>query len=142
MIVLPIMLALTIAPALTPVAGRLRRLRLARPAPALALLAGLAVVAGLIAIVTSSVLAQYDELVDSVSQAVDDIVDRLEGEPFNLSLDRTEDFRSSLADSWREASGYAASGVQAGVGLVTGLVLAIAVLYFVLRDGAAFWAGS
>ena len=83
--------------------------------------------------------AQSDELVDSVSQAVDDITDRLEDEPFNLSLDRTQDLQSSLSDSWREASGYAASGVQAGVGLLAGLVLAIAILYFILRDGAAFW---
>ena len=137
-IVVPIMLALTIAPALTPIAERLRS-RVKRTAPALALLIGIAVVAGLLAIVTSSVLAQYDELVDTVSQAVDDIVDRLEDEPFNLSLDRTDDVRSSLGDSWREASSYAASGVQAGIGLITGLVLAIAILYFVLRDGAALW---
>lgn len=138
-IVLPIMVALTIAPALSPVAGYLRRSRLERPAAALALLTGLLVVAGLVAIVTTSVLAQYDELVESVSSAVDDITDRLEDDPFNLSLDRTADFQESLADSWQEASGYAASGVQAGVGLITGLVLAIAVLYFVLRDGAKFW---
>ena len=137
-IVLPVMIALTIAPALTPVAGMLRR-RLGRPAAALALLVGVAVVAGLIAIVTTSVLAQYEQLVDSVSRAVNDIVDWLEGEPFNLSLDGAVDVQSFLADSWGEASGYAAAGVQAGVGLVTGLVLAIAVLYFVLRDGAAFW---
>ena len=138
-IVLPIMVALTIAPALTPLADRFRSARLGRPAAALALLTGLAVVAGLIAIVTTSVLAQWDELADAVSRAVDDITDRLEGEPFNLSLDRTEDFRTSLSDSWREASTYAASGVQAGIGLVTGLVLAIIILYFILRDGAAFW---
>jgi putative heme transporter len=138
-IVLPVMVALTIAPALAPVAAKLRSLRLARPAAALALLLGLAVVAGLIAIVTTSVLAQYDELVDSVSRAVDDITERLEGEPFNLSLDRTGDFRSSLSDYWREASSYAASGVQAGIGLLTGLLLAVVILYFVLRDGAAFW---
>jgi predicted PurR-regulated permease PerM len=137
-IVLPVMLALTIAPALSPVAGLLRR-RLGRPAAALALLLGLAGVAGLIAIVTSSALAQYDELADSVSRAVDDITELLEGEPFNLSLDRAEGLQSSLGDSWRAASGYAAAGVQAGVGLLTGLVLAVAVLYFVLRDGAAFW---
>ena len=138
-IVLPVMVALTIAPALSPIAAWLRSLGLGRPAAALALLAGLAVVAGLIAIVTTSVLAQYDELADAVSRAVNDITQRLEGEPFNLSLDRTEDLQSSLADSWGQASGYAASGVQAGVGLLTGLVLAVAVLYFVLRDGAAFW---
>jgi predicted PurR-regulated permease PerM len=138
-IVLPIMVALTIAPALAPVAGWLRSVRLERPAAALALLAGLAVVAGLIAIVTTSVLAQYDELTESVSRAVDDITERLEGEPFNLSLDRTQDLRSTLGESWRDASGYAASGVQAGVGLITGLVLAVAILYFILRDGAALW---
>jgi putative heme transporter len=71
---------------------------------------------------------------------VDEITNRLEAEPFNLSFDRTEDLRSSLGDSWRQASGYAASGVQAGIGLITGLVLAIAILYFVLRDGARLWA--
>ena len=139
-IVLPIMLALTIAPALAPLAARLRSARLERPAAAISLLAGLAVVAGLITIVTASVLAQWEELRDSVSQAVDDITERLEAEPFNLSLDRTADLRSSLADSWDEASVYAASGVQAGIGLITGLVLAIAILYFVLRDGTRLWA--
>ena len=139
-IVLPIMVALTVAPALAPLAARLRRMRLERPAAAIALLTGLAVVAGLIAIVTASVLSQWEELRDSVAQAVDDITARLEGEPFNLSLDRTDDFQSSLADSWQAASDYAATGVQAGIGLITGLVLAIAILYFVLRDGARFWA--
>jgi predicted PurR-regulated permease PerM len=138
-IVLPVMVALTIAPALTPVATLLRNFRLERPAAGLALLTGLAVVAGLIAIVTTSVLAQYDELADSVSRAVDDITERLEGEPFNLSLDRSQDLRSTLTDSWQEASSYAASGVQAGIGLITGLVLAIVILYFILRDGAALW---
>ena len=137
-IVLPVMLALTIAPALSPVARSLRR-RVGRPAAALALLVGLALVVGLVALVASSVVAQYDELADSVSRAVDDITERLEREPFNLSLEGGEDLQSSLSDSWREASGYAAAGVQTGVGIFTGLVLAIAVLYFVLRDGAAFW---
>jgi predicted PurR-regulated permease PerM len=137
-IVLPSMLALTIAPALTPVA-RLLRKRLGRRAAAVALLVGLAVVAGLIAIVTTSVVAQYDQLVDSVSQAVDDITNRLEGAPFNLSLNGVDDLQSALAGSWRDASGYAVAGVQAGAALLGGLVLAVAVLYFVLRDGQAFW---
>jgi putative heme transporter len=138
-IVVPTMIALTIAPALTPLAGLMRRLRLERPAAAVALLTALGVVAGLIAIVTTSVLAQYDELVDSVSRAVDDITSWLEGEPFNLSFDQAEDLQSSLGDSWGEISSYLASGVQAGVGLLTGFVLAIALLYFVLRDGEELW---
>jgi putative heme transporter len=138
-IVLPAMVALTIAPALTPIAGFVQRLRLRRPAAAVALVTGLAVVAGLIAIVTVSVLAQYDELVDAVSEGTDEVTSRLEDEPFNLSLDNTRDLDATLRDSWDAVSGYLAEGLEAGIGLVTGLVLAIVLLYFVLRDGAAFW---
>jgi predicted PurR-regulated permease PerM len=138
-VVLPMMIALTIAPTLTPLTGVLRRARLRKPAAALALIAALVVVGGLIALVTRSVLAQYEELKDAVSQAVDEITTRLEGEPFNLSFDRTQDFESTLGDSWQELSSYLASGVQTGVGFLTGLVLAVALLYFILRDGVDLW---
>jgi putative heme transporter len=139
-VVLPTMVALTIAPALTPVARLFRRVRLERPAAAFALVVALAVLGGLVAIVTTSVLAQYDDLVDSVTRAVDDITNWLEGEPFNLSLEQAGDLESSLRESWREASSYLVSGVQAGVGLLSGLVLAVFLLYFILRDGEALWA--
>jgi predicted PurR-regulated permease PerM len=139
-IVLPIAVALTIAPALSPVASWFRRRRhLERPAVVLALLTGLAMVTGLIAIATISVVEQFDELRAAVSRAVDDIARQLEGEPFRLSAARADELESSLADAWREASGYAAAGVQTGAGIVAGVVLAVAMLYFVLRDGAALW---
>ena len=48
--------------------------------------------AGLIAIVTTSVLAQYDQLARSVSRAVNDITNWLEGQPFNLSLGQATTF--------------------------------------------------
>ena len=138
-IVLPMIVALTISPALMPVVGRLREWRLERPAAGFALLLGLLLVAGLVAIVTTSLIRQYDELVASVSQGVDDVIAWLEGEPFNLSFDRREDLNSSLGNAWQSASSYVASGVRAGAGLITGIVLAVALLYFVLRDGVAFW---
>jgi predicted PurR-regulated permease PerM len=139
-IVLPIMFALTVAPALAPIAGWLRRRRLRRPAAAVALLAGLAVLGALLAIVTVSLVQQYDELAAAVSEAVDDIVALLEGDPFNLSVSQTGDLQSTLEGTWREASSYAASGVQAGVGVLTGFVLAVTILYFILRDGEGLWA--
>ena len=133
-IALPIAVALTIAPALSPLASWFRgRRHLGGAAAGLALLTGLAVVALLVSIVAVSVVQQFDELVDSVARAVDDIVAELESEPFDLAL--AGDLQSALEDSWREASSYAASGVQAGAGLVTGIALAVAMLYFVLRDG-------
>jgi putative heme transporter len=137
-ITLPIAVALTIAPALSPLASWFRGRHLERPAAALTLLTGLAIVAALVAIVAVSVVEQFDELVDSVDRAVDDLVAQLEGEPFDLTL--AGDLQSALEASWREASSYAASGVQAGAGIVTGVALAVAMLYFVLRDGGALWA--
>jgi predicted PurR-regulated permease PerM len=139
-VVLPIAIALTIAPALSPVASWFRgRRHLERPAAALALLTALVMVCGLVAIATVSVVEQFDELRSAVSRAVDDIAGRLEGEPFRLSAARTDELESSLGDAWREASGYAAAGVQTGAGIVASVVLAVALLYFVLRDGAALW---
>ena len=140
-IVLPVAVALTIAPAVSPIASWFRGRRfLQRPAAALALLMALALVTVLVAIVAVSVIEQFDELVASVRRAVDDLAAQLEREPFNLSVEETEDLRSPLEESWREASGYAASGVQAGAGIVAGFVLAVAMLYFILRDGEALWA--
>ena len=139
-IVLPVAVALTIAPAVSPVASWFRRRRfLERPAAALALLMALALGTVLVAIVAVSVIEQFDELVASVRRAVDDLAAQLEREPLNLSVEETEDLRSPLEESWREASGYAAAGVQAGAGILVGFVLAVAMLYFILRDGEALW---
>ena len=139
-IVLPVAVALTMAPALAPIASWVRRRRsLERPAAALALLAGLAALGVLVAIVAVSVVEQFDELVDTVSRAVDDLLVQLEREPFE-SIVQTDELRSTLDNSWREVSSYAASGVQAGAGIIAGFVLAVAMLYFVLRDGEALWA--
>jgi predicted PurR-regulated permease PerM len=140
-IVLPVAVALTLAPALSPLASWFRRRRhLERPAVVLALLTGLAAVAALVAVATVSVVEQFDELRAAVSQAVEDIAGQLQDEPFRLSATRTEDLESSLGDAWREASGYAAAGVQTGAGILAGIALAVAMLYFVLRDGAVLWA--
>ena len=138
-IVVPAIVALTIAPALTPISGWLRQHGAGRSAAALALCVGFVFVGGLIAIVTASVISQYDELRVAVTNGVDDIVDVLEDEPFNLSLGEVDDLSNAIGDSWGTASSYLVRGLSAGVTLITGLVLAVALLYFVLRDGAAFW---
>jgi predicted PurR-regulated permease PerM len=139
-IVLPSIIAITIAPALTPIVTRLRRVGIVRPAPAIALLVGVLIVGGLIAVVTTSVVGQWEELADSVRLAVDEIVSWLEGEPFNLSVADSNDLSGSLGGLWDEASGYLVSGVRAGVGFLTGLILAVTLLFFILRDGEEFWA--
>ena len=139
-IVLPTIVALTLAPALMPVVRLVRqRVGAHRPAAALALIAGLVVVVGLVAIVAMSVVSQYDELADAVRRGASEITAWLEGEPFNISRERVQNFDSSLGDVWDSTSTYLAAGLSAGASLLTGLILAVAMLYFVLRDGAELW---
>ncbi len=138
-IVLPAIIALTVAPALTPLSGLLRRLGLGRAAPGTALAVGFLVLAGLVGIVTISVAQEYDELATAVRQGLDDLTGRLEDAPFNLSTGGDRNLNASLRDVWTGASGYLISGVRSGVSVVVGLVLALALLYFVLRDGRSFW---
>jgi predicted PurR-regulated permease PerM len=138
-IVIPSVIAVTVSPALMPIADALRRRGLERPAPGVALLVGIAVVAGLVAIVAVSVVAQYDELADAVRRGVDEITGWLEDEPFNLDLGQEGGLGTSLQDLWRETSTYLVSGVRTGLSVLTGLILAVVLLYFILRDGRAFW---
>lgn len=138
-IIVPAIVAVTAAPALTPVADALRRRGWERAAPAVALLTGLAVVAGLVAVVAVSVAAQYDELAASVREAVEEITGWLEGEPLNLSVGSSGELDTSLQDVWDETSSYLLSGVRTGLTVLTGVILAVALLYFILRDGRAFW---
>jgi predicted PurR-regulated permease PerM len=139
-IVLPTIVALTIAPALMPLADRLQRAGLGRSAPALALVIGLLVIAGLIAIVTASVVQEYDELSASVRSGLEDLTDALEDEPFNVSLDR--DLDTSVRSAFNEASSHLVEGARSGLSVLTGIVLVVALLYFILRDGHGFWERS
>jgi predicted PurR-regulated permease PerM len=138
-IVLPAIVALTIAPALTPLAGWFRRVGLGRAAPGLALLVGLLALAGLVSLVTVAVAQEYDELSVAFRSGVDELTEWLEGDPFNLSFEDDRDLGESLSGVWREGSEYLVSGVRSGISVVTGLVLAVALLYFVLRDGRGLW---
>ncbi len=103
------------------------------------MIAGLVVVAGLVAIVAMSVVSQYDELADAVRRGASEITAWLEGEPFNISQERVQNLDSSLGDVWDSTSTYLVAGLSAGASLLTGLILAVAMLYFVLRDGAELW---
>lgn len=133
-IVSPTLVALTLAPALMPLAAALRR-RVGRSAAALALLIALALVAALVVVVARSIAGEYDALADAVGRGVQNATDWLEGEPLNLSTDAD----ASLGSIWGSLSSYLVSGVSAGTQLITGIVIAVTMLYFVLRDGTAFW---
>jgi predicted PurR-regulated permease PerM len=138
-IVLPAIIALTVAPALTPLADWLRRRGARRAAPGIALVIGILVLAGLVSIVSVSVARESDELAATLRRGLDDLTAWLEGPPLNLALERDRSLSESLQGAWDQASGYLLSGVRSGVSVLTGLVLVVALLYFMLRDGRSVW---
>jgi putative heme transporter len=87
--------------------------------------------------VTASVAEEYDALVASLGTGLDDLTRRLEGDPFNLSFEG--DLNTSVRSALSDASSYLVSGVRSGVSVLTGLVLVVAILYFLLRDGPELW---
>ena len=140
-IVLPALVAITIAPALTPLARVLRARGFGRAAPAIALVTGLLVLAALVTIVTASISASYEDLQASARQGYEDVLERLEEPPFNLSLEQQRDVGASLQRAWRGGATYVVSGARSTASVVAGLLLAVILLFFILRDGRAFWDG-
>lgn len=142
-IVLPSVVALTLAPALTPLVARLRRSGLARPAPGIALVVAILGVASLIAVVAASVVAEWDELVRAVRRGVREAVALIEGTsveevpiPPGQEINRIEQWLDGILDN---PTAFLVEGARTGAAVVTGIVLAVAVLYFVLRDGEELW---
>jgi predicted PurR-regulated permease PerM len=143
-VVLPIIVALLASTLLLPLVRWLK----ARGAPD-ALAAAAAMIAATLLVVTvgaavaPSVADQFDELRPQAEQGVREASDVLAGPPFNVSdreLDRTVD--EGIA-RLRENSGPLARGLQSGAVLlgeiVTGLIIAVLLTFFLLKDGERIW---
>ena len=99
---LPTIVALTLAPALMPSCALCGTGWGNRPPAALAVIAGLVVVVGS-KIVAMSVVSQYDELAEAVRRGASEITAWLEGEPFK-SPGTVQNLDSSLGDIWSGTS--------------------------------------
>jgi len=109
-----------------------------------AMLAGVLLVAAIGTAVAPSVADQFGELRPQAEDGLREAADVLAEPPFNVSesdLDRTVD--EGIA-SLRENSGPLARGVQSGAVLlgeiVTGLIIAVLLTFFLLKDGERMWA--
>ena len=106
-IVLPAIVALTIAPALTPIADRLRRAGARASGRGGGAPRRLLVVAGLVAIVTVSIAREYDELVVTLRTGVDDVTGGSRGRRSTSSstgVRSHESLQRSVAEARRTSS--------------------------------------
>ena len=141
-VMVPVVMALFVGAVLEPLVARLRR-RGWKPALAAAtvFLATLAVLGLLVWWIGSSVADQFDDLGQEVDEGVEEVKERLQREPLNLSPERIDQLQDQLTDSLSPGNTGLSAGVarraRAATEVAGGIVLFLFTLFFVLKDG--FW---
>lgn len=142
-VVVPIVLALFVASALEPMAARLRHRGLPPALAAFVVFIGaLAVLAGVVGWIGSSVANQFSDVGEQVDAATVDIQEWLEDGPLNLSTARIEELRDGignlLSSGGGEGSGVAAGalkGARTATEVFGGIVLLLFTVFFLIKDG-------
>ncbi|NUT51824.1 MAG: AI-2E family transporter [Saccharothrix sp.] len=142
-VVMPVLLGLLITTVLWPPARWLRARGLP---PALAativLLAGLAVLGGVVALITTSIASGVPEIASSATSALQQARHWMEGPPLNLGESQLDDMLQQGIDQLQSSVGSIANGLLTGVGTVTsGIVtgiLALLLAFLFVKDGPRF----
>jgi predicted PurR-regulated permease PerM len=149
-VVLPVLVAVLLARVLIPVSDRLQRWRLPRSLAAAVAVAGfVAVVLGLGALLVPAVAGELGELGPTASQGLADVERWLVDEgPIDVSREDLERYRSEALSRVGERLSQSDGGVVGMASLVveipTGLILALILTFFFVKDGRLFarWFGD
>lgn len=142
-VVLPTLLAVILATVLWPPTAWLRRHRFP---PALAagtvLLGGVVVLAGLIALISSSVSGSIAQIAASATTGIQAIRDWLAGPPLNLGQSQLDDYIQQATAQLQQSVSTIATSVVTGVGgVASGVVTAVLTLvlaFLFVKDGPRF----
>lgn len=141
--VFPLILALLLTTVLWPPTEWLRR----RGAPAAlaaaaVLLGSLAVIVGILAAITPSLVGQSSELASAAGSGLGDLQERLAAPPFNVDSATLDDLVAQGQGWLQDRAGDIASGVFSGVSLLGNalvtLALVLVLTFFFLKDGPNF----
>ena len=144
LVVLPCMAALLLTALLQPVTARLRKLGM----PSLAatwctVLAAIAVLAGAGTLAANRVSADYPRLSAEVRHTAHQVQLSLAGPPFHLSSVRLQQYSNELVQFLTQHKSLVAGTVVTGgkifLELLTGLVLTLFIMFFLLKDGERIW---
>ena len=143
-VVLPIIVALLLCTGLRPCAAWLTRHRFSDGAAAgVTLLATIAVLAGAVTLAGAAIGRQFSDLADSVQDGVREAGNALTEPPFNLSKSDIDDRIDKAVDKLSDSSGELTGGALEGAVLVgevlTGIIIALLLLFFFLKDGPGLW---
>lgn len=143
-VVLPTGLALVLCTFLWPPAQRLRRRGFPRAAAAGVVLGvAVALVAGIAVLLGPQTVDEFGELDVGISGGLDTIEDWLVDGPADLSQEQVDDVAGRIREQAQESVGMLAGGALAGalllIEVIAGLIIALVVLFFFLKDGDRIW---
>ena len=142
LVVIPLLIAIILASALSPVVGWLRRRGLSRLlATWVTLLTAIIVFGGIVTLIVVAVENQWSELASSASDGIDQLSTYLTEGPLAIDAAQIEDARNAGIDfltSSQFGSG-ALAGVSVATEIITGAVLVVVILFFFLKDGDVIW---
>ncbi len=140
LVVFALLAAVLLAALLAPLAVRLRDLGLPRSlASLLSLLLLLGVPAGIGYLVYSQVRQQVQDIGPTVTEGIDRVTQWLMNGPVGLSSDRLDELRTSATDTATAALPGAVAGTTTVVSFVTGLLLVLFAVFFLVKDGDTMW---
>lgn len=142
LVVLPVLAALFLAPLLVPVAEFLKRRRLPDALAALiSLVGGIALLAGIVTLLAPAVGNELDTLGESFRAGLEEVASLLG--TFGISEEEIDQAIDDALAALGENSGGIGQRVVTGALLVgevlTGLLLAVVLLFFMLKDGERIW---
>ena len=141
-IVIPVFIALILSAALYPVVRWLVRHRVPRPLATVGtLVAGVAVLGGVLTLVVTGVRSEWSNLSEAVTEGVDKVQEFLESGTLPIDTEQITEFREAVVDflTSAEFGSSALAGAGTVVELITGLVLTVVLLFFFLQDGPQMW---
>ncbi|WP_193510388.1 AI-2E family transporter [Cryobacterium sp. BB736] len=142
LVVLPVLIALILASAFNPLIGWLRRRNVPRMlATWITLIASLAVLGGAIYLIVIAVRNQWDDLVTSAREGIEQLQDWLRNGPLPIEQEQLDSVYEAGVDfvTSSEFGAGALAGVSAVGEVIAGIVLTIVILFFFLKDGDRMW---
>ena len=140
----PIVIALFLARVLSPVCAALRRHRWrAGFAAAVSMVGFFVLLGGILTLAIGSFADEAESIRPTLTQAIDDIEEWLVNDsPIEVSREAVDRIRERAAEEYdalaRSSDGEIADQATLAAELITGVVLAVALTFFMLRDGSRF----
>lgn len=143
LLVISVLIAIILAAAAAPLVRWLRRHGVAPILAAwITLLGGILLLGAVVTLIVLAVRDQWGELVASASEGFDELIAWLQTLPVSIDQEQINAARDAIVDFFTSAEfgTGALAGVSAAAEVLTGALLVVVVLFFLLKDGDRIWA--